>query len=211
MKATKILIYGAGGLGREILSMIRNMPEWDPSGFIDDSVKAGTIISGLPVIGGIGIIETLRENMSLVLALGDPLSKKKVYGNIKNSNIKFPSIIHPSVIIQAPHDVQIGEGSVVGAGCILTTDIRVGNHVLINLNSTVGHDVVIGNFSSVMPGVNIAGGVKIGSAVLIGSGANILNGVEIADSCVVGMGAVVIRNVEKGKKVAGVPAREIKK
>lgn len=211
MKKTKIFIYGAGGLGREILSVLRSMPEWDPAGFIDDSIAAGTIVSGLRVIGGIEGLETLQENINLVLALGDPVSKKKVFDRVSTKKIQFPRIIHPSVIIQSSSEVRIGEGSVVGAGCILTTDIQVGSHVLINLNSTLGHDVIIGNFSSVMPGVNIAGGVTIGSCVLIGSGSNILNGVTIADSCIVGMGTVVIRDVTKGKKVAGVPAREIKK
>jgi sugar O-acyltransferase (sialic acid O-acetyltransferase NeuD family) len=187
------------------------MPQWKPAGFIDDTIKPKTVVSGVPVIGGLDIIKTFGEDASVILALGDPISKKKLLDQMNNNNIQFPNIIHPSAIIQAPHEIQMGKGCVIGAGSILTTDIRIGDHVLINLNSTVGHDVSIGHFSSVMPGVNIAGEVTIGSCVLIGSGANILNGVTVADSCIVGMGSVVIRDVQTGTKVAGVPAREIKK
>ena len=37
-----IIIYGAGGLGREILCLIiKKLDEWNPIGFVDDGVPAG--------------------------------------------------------------------------------------------------------------------------------------------------------------------------
>ena len=37
---TPIFIYGAGGLGREILSFMNQFEEWELAGFIDDSIPA---------------------------------------------------------------------------------------------------------------------------------------------------------------------------
>lgn len=39
--------------------------------------------------------------------------------------------------------VEIGEGAVICAGCILTTYIRFASHVHINLDCTIGHDTEI--------------------------------------------------------------------
>jgi sugar O-acyltransferase (sialic acid O-acetyltransferase NeuD family) len=203
-----IFIFGAGGLGRELLAMLRTMPEWEAKGFFDDQVLQGEIIDGLVCEGTTEDILKKTTPVNLVIALGNPLEKQRVLQKIKsNQNISYPVLIHPAALILDKERVHLGNGSVVCAGSILTTGIRLGEHVLININSTVGHDVVIEETTSVMPGVNIAGQVKIGKSVLIGSGANILNNVQIEDYARIGSGAVVTKNVARSMTVVGVPAK----
>jgi sugar O-acyltransferase (sialic acid O-acetyltransferase NeuD family) len=204
-----LLIYGAGGLGKEILSWVRLLEEFEPIGFMDDGIRQGTIVKGLKVLGGLDILNSFATPVNLIVALGDPASKSILIKMIDPARVYYPVLKHPSVILQDAEAITIGEGSILNAGCILTTDIRIGTHVLLNLNTTIGHDVDIGACSSVMPGVNIAGGVKIGEGVLVGSGANILNGVKVGNFSKVGMGAVVIREVDSETTVVGVPARKI--
>jgi sugar O-acyltransferase (sialic acid O-acetyltransferase NeuD family) len=205
-----LIIYGAGGLGREVLSIVRGSDLWDPMGFIDDSIARGTVIGGIKVRGTSKDINAYPEPVHVIIALGDPIMKEEVVSRIHNPNVIFPVVIHPSAIIQDASSVTIGAGSIISAGCILTTDIRIGRHVLINLHVTVGHDGVIGDYSSIMPGANIAGEALIGAAVLVGSGANVINRVSIGDKAVVGMGSVVLRSVERGVTVAGVPAKALR-
>lgn len=205
-----LYIYGAGGLGREILSLVYALNEWTPVGFIDDVVAKGTLVGGIPIAGGKDFLLSFRGEINLILAVGDPIMKCEIQKSIKEKSIVYPTLIHPSAILQDRKSIHVGEGSIIAAGCILTTDIQIGNHVLINLNTTVGHDVHIGNFSSVMPGVNVAGEVIIGQSVLIGSGANIMNRMVVSDRSKVGMGAVVTRPVEPGTTVVGVPAKRVK-
>jgi sugar O-acyltransferase (sialic acid O-acetyltransferase NeuD family) len=202
-----LFIYGAGGLGREILSLISALDEWKVEGFLDDFVAERTFIKGIPVMGGVSFINSLRQPSNVVLAFGEPHVKSVILKSIVNPNIFFPSFIHPMAILQDRSSIHIGKGVVIGAGCVLTTDIIIGDHVLINLNTTVGHDVSIGRYTSVMPGVNISGNVSIGDGVLIGSGSGIRNKIALGDRCVVGMGSVVINSVDPGSVVAGVPAK----
>ncbi len=204
-----LYIYGAGGLGREVLSLIRILPEWEPVGFIDDGVMKDVLVNGIPILGGSEIVSLLPSGSHLIIAIGDPLSKANIVKMIIG-NILYPTLIHPRAILQDISTIEVGEGSIITAGCVLTTNIKIGNHVLININATIGHDTKIGNCCSIMPGVNIAGGVTIDDCVLIGSGANIINHVDIKHSARVGMGAVVIRNVAAGITVAGVPAKPIR-
>lgn len=204
-----IYIYGAGGLGREVLSWLPLLPEWEPVGFIDDTTSKGTVIKGLSVVGGIDALDQI-ENPNLILAIGSPAAKKVIALQLLNRKITFPTLIHPGVVCGDPHSMHIGKGSIIAAGSILTTDIHIGDHVLINLNCTVGHDSFIGHYSSLMCGINVAGEVHIGESVLIGSGANIRNRIHVGDGSTVGMGAAVIQKVESGTSVVGVPAKPMK-
>ncbi len=206
----KIAIYGAGGLGREVLSMLHAWPEWEVTGFYDDGKEKGTVIKQQPVLGGLEELLQVTEPTYLVLAIGSPAIKIQIAKRIsENENILFPVLVHPNATIQDIASVKLGKGSVITAGVVLTTDIELGEHVLINLTCTVGHDVHIGDGSSVMPGVNIAGEVIIGKGVLIGAGATILNGLLLGDHCRVGAGSVVTKPVASGKTVVGIPARVI--
>jgi sugar O-acyltransferase (sialic acid O-acetyltransferase NeuD family) len=205
----ELIIYGAGGLGREVLTMVHALPEWQPIGFIDDNVPAGTNVKGLKVLGGISILDSMTSIPNIVLAVGSPLVKKRLDEQLLKYSVQFPRLIHPSVILQDAASIIIDAGSIITAGCILTTDIHIGRHVLINLNSTIGHDCTMADYTSIMCGVNIAGEVKMGQSVFIGSGSNILNQVSLGEACTVGMGAVVLKDVLQHTTVAGVPAKEI--
>lgn len=204
-----LLIYGAGGLGREVLSLVNATDMYEVKGFLDDGIARGTSVKGVKVLGGHAEVRSFEQPINLVLALGSPSSKLELLKTLDRSKVNFPILRHPSVILQEASAIEIGEGTILCAGSILTTDIKIGSHVLINLNSTIGHGVTIGTASSIMPGVNVAGEVSVGSGVLIGSGANVINKVKLGDRCTIGMGSVVLRDVEAGAIVVGVPAKPI--
>jgi len=206
-----LIIYGAGGLGREILSLVRSLPQYEVLGFLDDGVAKGTLVKGVKVLGGIEVLHSSDHPVNLVLAIGDPKVKASIVRGIKSPNIEYPILRHPTAVIQDEAAVVIGKGTILCAGSILTTDIHLGSHVLVNLNTTIGHDTSIGNYSSLMPGVNVSGEVTIGNSVLIGSGSSILNRVQIGDRCVIGIGSVVNKDIEPGVTAAGVPARGIRR
>jgi sugar O-acyltransferase (sialic acid O-acetyltransferase NeuD family) len=206
-----VFIYGAGGLGREVLSIFNTLPGWNVMGFYDDGKRSGERVGRLVVLGSINELLGVKEKTEVIIAIGNPGIKRQLAEKLSvNHFISFPSLVHPQALLQDQASVMIGEGCIITAGVILTTDIHIGKHVLLNLNCTVGHDVHIGAYSSVMPGANIAGEVSIGDEVLIGSGANILNGIQVGNNSRIGAGAVVTKDVFEKETVAGVPARPLK-
>ena len=206
-----LVIYGAGGFGKELRAMLERNGR-AVHGFIDDGIQPGTSIDGFTVIGGGDWLLNRNEPVELLFGLGDPGLKEQIANRLAiNPMITIPSAVcDRSAVITDPERVEVAEGSLLTPGVVLTTGIRIGRHVLVNLNTTIGHDAQIGDFTSIMPGCNIAGLVRIGKGVFIGSGANLLNGVTIGDGSMVGAGSVVNKDVPPGKKVVGVPAREMK-
>lgn len=46
--------------------------------------------------------------------------------------------------------MEIGNGTIIYPGVILTVNTKIGNHIIIIGNCGIGHDTVIGNYSSVL-------------------------------------------------------------
>lgn len=206
-----IAIFGAGGFGREVLMLIEQInelnPIWNFIGFFDDGVSLGNLTNGYKIWGGVNELNSIKRELFVVLAIGDPATKKKLVQTIHNSFIGYPNLIHPNVCIGKY--VQLGEGVIITSGCILTENIQIGNHIILNLQCTVGHDSVINDYCSFMPSVSVSGETQIEEGVYVGTKACIINKKRIGKGSVVGAGAVVIKDVPEGVTVVGNPAREI--
>ena len=159
----KLLIYGASGLGREILDMLNdifsNNDKYEICGFLDDGIRQGTIIDGLPVVGGLSYLENTTVYYSIVFAVADTKIKEYLYNKIKKmgDRFSFPIIIHPSSSVS--ERAMLGEGTVISRYCWVTADTELGKSVFLNTRCDIGHDSVIGDFCSLMPSVNVSGNV----------------------------------------------------
>lgn len=209
-----LAIFGVGGFGREVLTLINDINkkenEWNIIGFFDDAYKKGEIINGIPILGSTDDLNSWKKEIYIVIAIGDPKIKHKVINKINNSNVKFPTVIHPTVIIGDTDYVKIGKGCIICAGNIITTNVEIKDFVILNLSCTVGHDTIIGNYASFMPTCNISGEVLINDSVYCGTGVKIINQVEIGENSIIGAGAVVTSSQPDNCTIVGVPAKVIK-
>lgn len=208
-----LVVYGAGGQGRETLEIIeeinRKRAAWRVLGFVDDGAAAGGVVCGYPLLGGFDFLLSHAGSLAVVLAFADCAAKRAMYEKIKSNcpNTHFPVIIHPGSYV-SPR-AQLAEGAVVTRFCSVHADAKIGKCVLVNNKSEVCHDSVIGDFCSLMPAVNISGNVTVGDGVFIGVQSAVRQGVTIGGGAVVGMGSMVLKDVPRGCMVAGVPAKII--
>jgi sugar O-acyltransferase (sialic acid O-acetyltransferase NeuD family) len=207
----KLVIYGAGGLGREVLSLLRALrAQWNFIGYVDDGIPPGTQVGDACVLGGMDWLASEKDSLAVVMGLADPSIKASLYIKLsKLDNIKFPVLVHPLAYVDP--SATLAEGSVVSAFCSISVDAVLGICSFFNVGAQIGHDSVVGDFGSVMPHVDISGNVTIGPRTLVGVGTKILQGLRIGSDATVGIGSVVLNNVPDGCTVLGYPAREVKK
>ncbi len=210
----KIAIYGAGGFAREVAWLLSTAKEYDAHdviGYIEDGSEHGRILNGHQVLSWQSFMAYAQEleGALIAVAIGSPQGRRSVVAKCEAAGFSFPNLAHHSV--QMSEYVQLGAGSIICCGSILTVNIKLDQHVHINLDCTIGHDVHIGEFTTLSPGVHISGNVHIGKDVYIGTGATVINGsseepLVIADGTVIGAGACITRSTEAGCLYAGVPA-----
>lgn len=216
MSNTDIVIFGTGGFAREVRQLIKDHNhacmgemQYNFLGYLDDDAKKhGNDIHGEKILGSTEWLND-KPNVEIVVAIGSPISKKKVVDRlINNTNAKFATLFHPNAIIGDRN--KIGIGSIICAGTIITTDTVIGNHVIINLSCTLGHDAIIKQYSTIAPGVNISGNVSIEEGCDLGTNSVIIQGKIIGEWSIIGAGAVVVKNIPSYVTSVGNPSKTIK-
>ena len=205
--ASDLLIYGAGGAGRELASELENS-DWNVIGFVDDVVKE-SVINDISVLGGEEWLAATGGSVAVTLA-GDPQHRREVIQRLKTyGTLEFPTILSRNSILS--DFIQWGEGCIVALPFNhITVNVLMGDFVWINSYNGIGHDTHIGSYTTVFSSINIGGGTNIGENCLIGSGSVINPGTTIGDNVIVGAGSVVVKDVPDNVVIAGVPARLIK-
>lgn len=134
-----LYIIGAGGFGREVAWIVERInsikPTWNLKGFIDDNETLwGNTEGEYHVFGGCEYLSAL-EDVYAVCAVGSSNVRKKIIEKLKDTSVKFATLVDPSVLYS--NSVKIGEGAIVCAGTIITVDVNIGDHVIVNLDCTI--------------------------------------------------------------------------
>jgi sugar O-acyltransferase (sialic acid O-acetyltransferase NeuD family) len=209
----QVVIFGAGGFGREVLQLVRDIEaaggEWSCAGFIvDQGLAAPSEVAGLPVLGDMGWLVAHPE-VHVVVAIGSSAARNRVVRRIRACCANpFAILAHPRAWIGA--NVQIGPGSVICAGALVTTDIRIAEHVHVNIGCTIGHDAVLADFVTLNPSVNISGNVCLQEGSEVGTGSVVIPGCTVGRWAIVGAGSVVTKQIPADSTVVGAPARVVK-
>lgn len=202
----KIVIWGCGGHAREVNHLCEQL-KYEVVGFLDERPEMkGKMVDGIPVLGDIQDVFSLRNKIKVVCSgVGDPSLKKRFAKKTKEEGFEFAdSLVHPSIYISKRS--TIGIGSIICEGTILTTNVQIGNFVIINRSSNISHDDIITDYATIGPGVNIAGNVIIGEGAYIGIGSSIREKINIGAWSIIGGGSFVMNNVPQKTMYAGVPA-----
>lgn len=207
-----IAIYGAGGFGKEVASIInilnRKEPIWNLVGFFDDGIEQGSQISHYGcVLGNMEILNKWDQDLSLVFAIGSPKILKLLVSKITNPEISFPNIIHPEVYFADEASLSMGKGNVVVRGCSFSVDVTIGDFNQFNSISALAHDVKVGSYNVFMPLTRISGEVNIGDNNFFAIGSVILQNLRIGNNTKIGPGSYVMTKTKDGNLYMGNPAK----
>ena len=211
-----IVIFGAGGFGREVACLIRLInesleePRWNLIGFFDDNEEIkGTANEYGKVLGGMETLNAWKTPLDIAIAVGNPQVVRKIAGGVNNPLVDFPNIIAPSVTWLDKNNVRMGKGNLLCSGCLVSCNIEIGNFNIFNGYIPIGHDTRIGNYNVIMPSCNISGGITMGDCNFMGVKSVVLQYLKIGNNTRIGAGSVVMRNTKDGYLYIGIPAQKL--
>lgn len=188
----KLAIFGYGGHAREVAAQI----DKEVTFFVDDNYADGKIL---------GISKFDPNQYEMIVAVANPKDRQEIISKLPKET-RFFTFIHPTVLILSD-DVEIGEGSFIGAYSILTTNIKIGSHAILNRGNQIGHDSMIGDYFSAMPGAIVSGNVSIGNRVYLGTNSSIIEKKCLLDDITLGANGVVVKNIARPGTYVGCPAK----
>lgn len=211
-----LVIYGAGGFGKEIACLIVNHmpPEFHEHfrfiGFVDDGLPVGLPVKYGSVLGGSSFINSFNAPLAVVFSIAQPEILLKAKNKITNNNIEYPNIIAPGTVFYDEPSFKLGMGNVIFNGCRFSCDVILGNFNLFNGFVALGHDVTIGSFNIFGPSTRISGNVNVGSQNFFGVNSIVLQGISVADNIRLGVSSVLMKDAKKSNTLYfGNPARKI--
>lgn len=210
-----LIIYGGGGLGKEVACTIKRIndkvPTWNLIGFVDDTIAVGTPISHYgKVLGDYEYLNAYSHKINVVIAIGNGNISKKIVSKLTNHNIEYPNLIYPDFWVEDKETFIIGQGNIIQGSCVVTCDVTIGDFNILNGSIVIGHDVTIGNYNTIMPATRISGEVNIGDCNVFGVSSIILQRLKIKNNTTIGAGAVLMTNPKENSIYIGNPAKKFK-
>ncbi len=206
----KLIIIGAGGLGRDTETYARTDValgrEWTLKGFLDTRPDIlDRYGMELKVIGDPRTYVPEPGDL-FVAAIGDTKLRKTLVEPLAAKGAYFIAF-RPNALIGAR--CRLGR-SAYGFHCTLSSDVTVGDYAYIGAESLIGHDSIVCDYAHIGMRCFVGGRVKVGEGATIHPMAAIAADSQIGEWATVGVGAVVFGNVPAHTTVIGNPARQFR-
>jgi len=196
----KILLYGASGHSKVVISVLKSL-KYELVGIFDDNDNIKQPFYEIKNFYD----PTFFINIPLLISIGDNNIRKQLTQKIKH---KYITLIHPSSIVDDNSIIELG--TVVMHNSVVQTNTKIGKHCIINTNASIDHDCNISDFVHISPSACICGNVSINEGTHIGANATVLPNLKIGKWCKIGAGSVVTKNVPDNTVVVGNPGKIIK-
>ena len=208
-----IVLIGGGNQAHYTIDIINKEGKYNIIGIIDSIHDIGSNRFGYKVLGRQEDIIKLKEQYNIeggIISIGDNWVRYYISSQIKKEipDFNFVNAIHPSVVIG--DNVQLGEGVVMMAGCIINPKSKIGDFTFFATGAQVDHDCNIKNYSSISAGSITGGYVTLGEFSAITLGVTVVDRLKIGKNTVVGAGSLVIKDLPDNVLVYGNPCKVIR-
>ena len=177
MSKEKLLLVGAGGFGRMVAEQA--MLQYDCA-FVDDGQPAGSVICGIPVVGGIANLPELRKEYALlVVGIGNNNFRAQIYEKAAAFGYDLPNIIAPNAYV-SPF-AEIGKGCMILQNACIQNGAVVGDGVLLNAGAEVHCDAVVEDYALIYTNSVVRTGATVGSFARIGSNCTVCNNAAVPE------------------------------
>lgn len=204
------ILIGGGGHAHVVADVLRALGR-PIRGFVAPTCK--TVLSDVNWLGSDPVLDEVAPgSVDLAIGIGsagDVSVRRGLFEAFRKQQHSLPALVHPSASLAVA--VRVGDAAQVMLGAAVQAGVSIGVNAIVNTGAVVDHDCRIGDHAHVAPGAVLCGDVTVGEAAHIGAGARVIQGISIGAGALVAAGAVVIEDVVEGARVAGVPARHMRR
>jgi acetyltransferase-like isoleucine patch superfamily enzyme len=200
-KPRRIAFIGAGRGLEQILDIIYLKQAYIPVFAYDDTDNMiGKKVEGVEVVGKVDINKIADDYLkglfdTIIITVSTSIEfRKKIFTDLKDKNIPFDNIIHPTVTIG--HNVRIGDGNVIFANCCISCQSQLGHNNFISAYCNIEHHNYVGSHNTYGPGVLTSGSVSIGNENKFGTGIFIEPKINIGNKNIIASGTVLTTNIK---------------
>ncbi|MEI6853305.1 MAG: acetyltransferase [Bacteroidota bacterium] len=191
-----MVIVGAGGLGREILTILIEDNFQDDIVFYDENPQIEPLLyHRYPVLQNLSALKELFNNgdKRFVTAIGSPRLREKLTNKIENKGGILCSVISKRTTIF--HFNPSYQGAIIQPGVGISYGVEIGTGSAIHINATIGHCVQMGRYINIGPNASVIGPCTIGDYSYISAQTCVLPNVSIGKHVIVNAGMVVDRDL----------------
>jgi len=204
----RILIVGAGGFGREVLTWARDTWSADSNKLIGFLSADRNVLDGracdLPILGDPADFAPSTGD-AFLLAIGIPHVRRRVVEMLESRGALFLSLFHPMAVI-APTEL-VGRPSIICPFAIVSDASKIGPFTLLNYGTSVGHDAVVGEFGVLSPYAAIAGNAELGVDGFMGLHASVGPGCRIGADSKITANSCALSDAPAHSLIFGLPGR----
>lgn len=192
-----VVLLGAGGHAKVVLSLLQALG-LRVIGVCDPQLVQHAVAQwrGLAVLGG---DEALQGHDPAAIALANGIgqivagtsARVRAYEAMRARGFRFPSLVHPSAVVDA--SVRLADGVQVMAGAVLQADVECGENSIVNTRASIDHDCIVGRHVHIAPGATLSGAVRVEDRAFVGAGATVVQGLQIGADAFLCAGALLRR------------------
>ncbi|MBX3611680.1 MAG: acetyltransferase [Hydrogenophaga sp.] len=183
-----LVIVGAGGHGRSVLELVRQLGAYIPAGFLDDTLEPGTEIMGMPVLGSTAVLADLPAKgiADIHVAIGHNSTRQALLTRAGSAGLRCATLVHPRAFI-AP-SATVGSGCAVMAMASVGTEAVLADGAIVNMGAVVDHHARVGPCGHLGANATMAGGTSIGARAWMQAGSAIGYHVHLPDDAMLAPG-----------------------
>ena len=215
-----LLIVGCGGLGLEVLSMAKDCTKLfvQSEGSVEDVelIVVGFYDDGEPrkvdadrVYGNklqyFHNMNAVPEDALFVVAVGDPVTRHKLFGQFISAGLQPVTLIHRSAVVD--NTATIGQGCILCPNTFVGPFAAIGQNSIINNYSSVAHDAKIGCSCVLHPYATLSGFATVGSYSLLATRATVLVSTNMGAFSKLSAGSILNTDTKDGSLAVGNPAK----
>lgn len=176
--------------------------------------RTGEFDHGFKILGSFDDLFSLNslKEMNFLLTMGDNSIREDLTKKIIEKGGKVPSMIHPSAVIS--RFARISEiGVYISAFTHVQADTEIKEGTIILSGVNISHTNQIGRYCFFAGGATIGAYTHVKDYVFVGQGALTISGKvnKIGFKAFIGARSLVTHSIEDNERVAGSPAKKLKK